>query len=152
MTDNSNSKIQHMKEALALWGRVCGRQGACDVCPIGAIRGTNVTCQDFAQQFPEKFLSLLQEIDADKDNYTYYNEYCVRFPECNQSVETVSQIACRMAIFEGSLNCPYGDNADCVSCWSKPYKGDISGESSSVGNGTDNNVFDEDAAIKALLG
>lgn len=151
MGNENNSKIQNMKDALALWGRVCGRQGACDICPIGAIRGTNVTCQEFAQQFPEKFLSLLQEMDSDPDKYTYYNEYCVRFPECNQPVETVAQMVCRLAVFEGSLNCPYGENGSCVECWLKPYKGDISGDITTEVN-SNNKDFDEDAAIKALLG
>lgn len=157
MANESNSKVNNMKEALALWGRVCGRQGACDICPVGAIRGTNITCQEFAQKFPDKFLSLLQEMDAKEDGYTYYNEYCVRFPECNQPIENVAQMACRLALFEGGLSCPFGDNADCVACWNTPYVGDISGMANNVDvNDTRTNVssddFDEDATIKAMLG
>ena len=41
-----------MIAGLELYGRVCGKQANCEQCPVGSIRGTGVTCQDFAKQFP----------------------------------------------------------------------------------------------------
>ena len=147
-----------MIEAVQLWGRTCGRQGACDICPVGAIRGANVTCQEFAEKFPEKFLSILQEMDADEGTYSYYSEFCLRFPECQHPIENVAKIACRRAIFEGDVNCPYGDEGDCIACWNAPYEGDVytpvnnsatNPNRKPTASGVD---FDEDEAIKALLG
>ena len=147
-----------MIEAIQLWGRTCGRQGACDICPVGAIRGANVTCQEFAEKFPEKFLSILQEMDAAEGTYSYYSEFCLRFPECQHPIENVAKIACRRAIFEGDVNCPYGDEGDCIACWNAPYEGDVSTpvnnsatnpNGRTMASGVD---FDEDEAIKALLG
>lgn len=116
---------QGMVDGLELWGRVCGEQSNCDNCPIGLIRGTNVTCQDFARQFPAKMLSLLSEMDAGET--TYFNEFCIRFPECNMDVEAVSKLACRRAVFEGYLDCECTDDSECLNCWSKRYVGDVSG-------------------------
>ena len=31
------AKEAGMIEAIQLWGRTCGRQGACDICPVGCI-------------------------------------------------------------------------------------------------------------------
>ena len=152
------AKEAGMIEAIQLWGRTCGRQGACDICPVGAIRGANVTCQEFAEKFPEKFLSILQEMDADEGTYSYYSEFCLRFPECQHPIENVAKIACRRAIFEGDVNCPYGDDGDCIACWNAPYEGDVSTPVNNratnpnrkpTASGVD---FDEDEAIKALLG
>ena len=141
--------------AVQLWGRVCGRQGGCDVCPISVIRGANVTCPEFAEKFPEKFLSVLKEIDADEGTYTYYSEFCLRFPQCRHSVENLAKLACRRAIFQGEVECPYAGNMEkCVDCWKKPYEGDI--DSLTPGNEpiptsqADTN-FDAEAAIDALL-
>lgn len=155
----ANGNESGMLEAIQLWGRTCGRQGACDICPVGAIRGANVTCQEFAEKFPEKFLSILQEMDADEGTYSYYSEFCLRFPECQHPIENVAKMACRRAIFEGDLTCPYGDNGDCVACWAAAYEGDVSTPVNNGGNASarptanqGNRNFDEDEAIKALLG
>ena len=78
----------------------------------------------------------------------------MRFPECQHPVENVAKLACRRAIFEGNTECPYGDNADCVACWKKPYAGDIDtnfGTTQRTTNSADDN-FDEDATIRAMLG
>lgn len=116
----SNSYNQGEVDAIKLWGEVCGSQANCEQCPIGSIRGTNVTCQDFARQFPAKMLSLLKEMN--NEDLTYFKEYCMRFPECNMSVEDLSMCACRKVIFEGYTDCSGGD---CVNCWKEKYTGDI---------------------------
>lgn len=113
-----------IEDGLALWGRVCGRQGACESCPVGAMRGANVTCQDFARQFPEKMVSLLQEMD--KKGSTFYEEYCTRFPECNIPIEDLAHVACRKVLFEGFIFCEKTDDMSaCIACWNEKYKGDI---------------------------
>lgn len=113
-------------DGLKLWGEVCGRQGNCDMCPIGQIRGANVTCQDFARQFPAKMLSILTEM---RDGMiTFYEEYCTRFPECNLDVETLAECACRKAVFEGDLTCQESEHSNCVNCWKAKYTGDVTAE------------------------
>lgn len=109
-------------DGVQLWGRVCGRKGACESCLVSAMRGANVTCQDFAKQFPEKMVSLLQEMD--KKGTTFYEEYCTRFPECNIPIEDLAKMTCRKMIFEGYIYCKK-EGADCVKCWNEPYTGDI---------------------------
>jgi hypothetical protein len=100
------------------------RQGACESCPVGAMRGANVTCQDFARQFPEKMVSLLQEMD--KKGSTFYEEYCTRFPECNIPIEDLAHVACRKVLFEGFIFCEKTDDMSaCIACWNEKYKGDI---------------------------
>ena len=121
---DSKSYNQGMIDGLELWGRVCGKQGLCDNCPIGSIRGTNVTCQDFAKQFPAKMLSILKEMD--EGELSYYEEYCTRFPECNLTVEELAALSCRKAIFEGYLNCEkFEDSTACEACWKERYTSDI---------------------------
>lgn len=115
-----SSHEQGMVDGIKLWGEVCGSQGNCDECPIGSIKGVNVTCQDFARQFPAKMLSILKEM-SDED-YTYYKEYCTRFPECNMPVEVLADCVCRKAVFEGFTACESGD---CVECWKEKYAGDV---------------------------
>lgn len=117
----AQSYKQGMIDGIKLWGEVCGKQGNCEDCPIGTIRGANVTCQDFARQFPAKMLSILSEMN--EGEITYHQEFCTRFPECNMDIETLADSACRKAIFEGYLECEGGD---CVACWQQSYVGDVS--------------------------
>lgn len=124
MTDNNKSHQQGMIDGIELWGTVCGKQGNCEGCPIGSIRGTNVTCQDFARQFPAKMLSILKEMN--EGQLTYYEEYCMRFPECNLDLETLAAGTCRKMIFEGYCGCDKADDpAACEACWKEQYIGDI---------------------------
>ncbi len=121
---SSNSYLKGMTDGLQLWGTVCGRQGNCEVCPIGSLRGANVSCQDFARQFPEKMLSILKEMN--EGNISFYEEYCMRFPECNLSIEDIAVCACRKAIFEGYVGCENANGQDeCVRCWNEKYEGDV---------------------------
>ena len=110
-------------EALRIWGSVCSGIGDCSDCPIGQLTGVNLSCQEFATQFPEKFLSVLEEIY--EGGRTYYHEYCTRFPNSNLSLEELATCACRKCIFEGDLSCDSNTLERCVACWSAPYKGDI---------------------------
>ena len=110
-----------MRDAIQLWGRVCGKQNACDDCPILPLRSAGMTCQQFAQKFPNKFIPML--IEMDKGNTTYYSEFCARFPECTLDLELLSELTCRKAIFEGVTTC---DNSmSCAECWMQKYEGDI---------------------------
>lgn len=114
---------QGLVDGIQLWGTVCGRQGACEECPIGSLRGAGVSCQDFARQFPAKMLSILKEMN--EGEITFYEEYCTRFQSCNLPVEVLAKAACRKAIFEGYLDCEGGD---CEACWKERYIADITME------------------------
>ena len=111
--------VKGMTEGIRLWGSVCGRQGICEECPIGSLRGAGVSCQDFARQFPGKMLSILQEMD--QGELTYYEEFCTRFGSCNLPVEVLAKVTCRKAVFEGYLECEGGD---CEACWKERYISD----------------------------
>lgn len=124
MSEQSKSYQQGMIDGLHLWGETCGRQGVCENCPIGSIRGTNVTCQDFARQFPAKMLSILKEMN--EGQITFYEEFCLRFPNTNLSVEDLATVSCRKLMFEGYVDCPYTEDSDkCLACWNEQYNGDV---------------------------
>lgn len=111
-------------DGVALFGRVCAKTGNCENCPVGAIRGAGTTCQDYARNFPKKMVSLLTEMD--KEDYTYYNEFSVRFPESNLPVELLALSTCRKAVFEGYLDCPNaGEDSACIACWQEQYVSDV---------------------------
>ena len=124
MSDNKTYQ-QGVIDGIALWGRTCGAQGNCEVCPIGSIRGTGVTCQDFAKQFPAKMASILKEMD--EGQLTYYQEFCMRFPSCQLPVETLALTACRKNVFEGKCDCDKMDDGEaCTACWNERYSADVS--------------------------
>ena len=64
--------------------------------------------------------------------FTYFDEYNIRFPQSNLSVEALSEVACRKAIFEGFTGCEGGD---CEACWKQAYVGDTT----EVDSNTENN-------------
>lgn len=116
---------QGVIDGIGLWGRACGKQGNCDVCPIGSLRGAGVTCQDFAKQFPAKMASILKEMD--EGQLTYYEEFCMRFPSCQLDVATLALTSCRKAVFEGKVDCPrMEETGACEECWLQPYVTDVS--------------------------
>ena len=118
----SNTYKQGQIDAIQMWGSTCGRQANCEECIINAVKGDELSCQEFASQFPSKYLSLLTEMS--QNEYTYYDEYVIRFPQCNLGVEELSKCACRKALFEGYVTCDKDESA-CVDCWKQAYTGDI---------------------------
>lgn len=138
-------KNKYMADGIALFGRVCAKQGNCSECAVNNVRGANITCQDFARQFPQKMLSILREMDGEET--TYYSEFCMRFPQSNMPVEELANVACRKALFEGFVDCE--DDSDCVACWNTPYQGDYTGAQEESEEPSEENV---DASIATLLG
>lgn len=132
-----------MVEGVKLWGDVCQVMENCERCPIALIAGANVTCAQFASKFPEKTVSLMKEM-REKD-HTYFNEYTVRFPNCNMNVEDLAECACRKAVFEGYTGCENEDPAECVRCWKATYGGDVTvspdEEESADTTDSDDNLF-----------
>lgn len=111
---------QGVQDGIALYGRVCSKQGDCSSCMIGTLKGDTISCPEFMSKFPSKMVSLLSEMDSEK--YTYYNEYVSRFPNCNLPIEALSEIVCRKVVFEGYMECQGGD---CSACWQESYAGDL---------------------------
>lgn len=118
---NEKNNNEAMAEALKLWGTVCGSKGACETCPVSAFLDTGMTCMDFAKAYPKKFLSILKDHEGE---HTYYNEFCIRFPQCDLSDVECSSLFCRKAMFEGYLDCDKSDDA-CLECWKEQYAGDV---------------------------
>lgn len=156
MSDEREKSYQSGIEAgIAMWGRVCGSQGNCSTCPIGALRGANVTCQDFAKNFPAKMVSILTEMD--EKQISYYQEYCMRFPECNIPINELAQMVCRKVVFEGYVFCDKcsGDNqnvSECIACWNEKYNGDITVKLQSEFNGENYNPSSEDGNSGLIFG
>lgn len=145
----TKSYNQCMIDGIELWGKVCGKTGSCLECPISNIRGTNVTCQDFAKKFPAKMLSVLKEMN--EGEITYFDEYCMRFPDNQMPVDYLAHCMCRKMVFEGYLDCPVldcdEDNPEaeekCIACWKEQYIGDKTEEDEDEGEEDD----DEDEFI-----
>lgn len=116
----ANTYKQGQIDGIQLWGSTCSRQANCEDCLIHSVKGEELSCQEFATQFPSKFLSLISEMSS--NDYTYFDEYVTRFPQCNLSVEDLSKCACRKAIFEGYTEC---DETNCEECWKETYVGDV---------------------------
>lgn len=149
----TKSYNQGMIDGIELWGKGCSGQGDCEDCPIGSVSGANVTCADFARQFPAKMLSILKEMN--EDGISYYNEYCMRFPAITMSVDVLASCMCRKTVFEGYLDCPVLDcEADdpeaeekCIACWKEQYIGDKTEEDEDEDEEDDEEDDDEDEFI-----
>lgn len=117
----SDSYNQGGIDAIKTWAEACGRQQDCSVCPIGVIRGVDLSCQEFASKYPKKYLSLLREMN--QEEYTYLDEYRIRFPHINLSLEEMIELGmCRKIIFEGYGAC---EESNCEECWQEQYAGDV---------------------------
>lgn len=117
----SESYEKGVQDGIRLWGDACSRMENCESCPVGVCKGSGISCQDFAKQFPAKMVSLLKEVK--NKSITYAEEYRIRFPECGMSAEELYQNGmCRRAIFEGYVAC---EESDCIKCWNAPYVGDV---------------------------
>ena len=135
------SKVEDMREGLALWGRVCGNDNNCSVCPVQTMLDAGVTCQEFASKHPDKFLSILEEID--KGGTTYYQEFMHRFPNNSFPPEILAELICRKVAFEGYLDCTCDDTAKCIQCWKEAYAGDVT----EVGKDEQENLTAEDLSF-----
>lgn len=131
MADNKKTYENGLVDAMRMWGNVCGSEGGCPNCPIYAVRGTGMTCQEFAKKSPEKMISLLQELD--KQPVTYFSEYNLRFPNAQLDLEAVASTICRKACFEGYFGCDgFDDTERCKKCWMEDYTGDVTVEEESA--------------------
>ena len=128
-----------IQEGLKLYGNVCTKMPSCEECPIGQIKGEELTCQEFMKQFPAKMSSLLKE--ADNEEYTFFDEFVTRFPVCNLPIEELADICCRKAIFEGYTDCQGGD---CVECWNQLYIGDVTEDEVDIDEDNEDSEFEED--------
>ena len=128
MADDKKTYEQGMEDGVQLFGKVCTKMGNCANCPVGEVRGEQISCPAFAKQFPKKMVSLLKS--ADDADYTYYDEFVTRFPNNGTDVETLATNVCRQFVFGGVANfvCDKDVEADpsvCVDCWLKHYEEDV---------------------------
>lgn len=107
-------------DGIKLYADVCSSQGSCSDCLIGLVKGEDITCQEFMSKFPGKAVSLLTEMN--ESEHSFYNEYCIRFPNSDLSVDDIAEVVCRKAVFEGYIGC---DGGDCKECWLEPYSSDV---------------------------
>lgn len=116
--------MEGLQDGISLFGSVCSKEANCDECPVSLIKNTNMTCQQFAADYPQKMLSILMELN-NKD-VSFFDEYCIRFPSCNLSVDLLSKVACRKAVFEGYCGCGgEQEGLNCKNCWLEKYIGDV---------------------------
>lgn len=119
---DERSYEQGVTDGIQLWGDACGKQSSCTDCPLIAIKGANMSCQEFARQFPAKMKNLLREIKDKSD--TYYGQFCSRFENNTMTVEELAEVSCRKVVFEGYMGCDKEGQA-CVDCWLEHYEGDV---------------------------
>lgn len=133
---------QGMVDFAKMWGTICGSRN-CEDCSVYIIKGADVDCQEFARQFPKKFVSLIT--DEYEGGITYAQEYVLRFPACKLAAEDfVAMGMCRRAVFESYLDCDAlgsGDDERCRKCWEERY---IADREEDVINDEDSSGFDSD--------
>lgn len=130
MADNNESINEDINEndtslynrgyvnALQDFGNFC--TGYCTECPMLDVKGTELTCQEFMAEFPEKFASLM-ELTAGEQQ-TYLSEFRKRFKENAMTIEELSTNLCRKLVFGGNTDCQGGD---CRACWLEQYEDDV---------------------------
>lgn len=101
-------------KALKDFGNFCN--GYCMECPMQDVKGTELTCQEFMAEYPEKFASLMEI--ASETEQSYLSEYRKRFLSNEMSLEELSSNVCRKLVFEGDTTCTGGD---CRACWQEEY-------------------------------
>lgn len=115
---------QGMIDMAKIFGTVCDTCVSCDKCNVGIVKGADLSCMEFARQFPKKFVSLL--VDQYQEGLSYFDEYILRFPQSTMDVDTLVELGiCRKAIFEGYLECELL-SSECKRCWLETYEQDVS--------------------------
>lgn len=120
----------------------------CNNCPLGELLDVNTDCLDFCADNASEVSDKLSELIADGgipyrlklvaphpiktvsclekpesiSTRSFYDEFCVRFPESEDSLDDVARSCCRNACF-GLGDCQYDseDDADCAACWREDY-------------------------------
>lgn len=103
--------------ALRDFGKFC--DGYCMECPMQEVKGSELTCQEFMAEYPEKFASLMEI--ASSSEQSYLSEFRKRFPENEMTLEDLSTNLCRKLVFGGDSSCSGGD---CRACWQEEYEED----------------------------
>ncbi len=138
-----------LRAGIQAWGEHCSRQ-ACADCELGnRAAAVNMTCTEFAMKNPDKATSLIGTKLYEKD-YTYFDEFFVRFPLNMVPEDFLCQALCRKFVFGGYMDCPHlsSDNKEsvCKECWLTPYTTDSDGIEETV-----HNQIDEDAIVEDLF-
>lgn len=110
---------QGMIDAVKIYGEACGGKVNCSECGVGVVIGADVSCHEFAQKFPQKFITLLKE--SLNNGVSYAEVYAMRFPNSSLSAEDLANLGmCRKVIFDGDLTCNK-DSTECLNCWKSIY-------------------------------
>lgn len=121
MSDEGRTYEKGMVDAVKIWAETCGGM-SCEECSIGIVRGADVTCQEFAKKFPEKFITLLRE--QHEGGNTFAQEFALRFPESGLTAEELVSVGmCRKLIFNGDATCEE-PSTKCEACWKSIYGAD----------------------------
>lgn len=142
------------KKGIQLTAAICAlNEGDCGKCPIAREEDGDTDCLDIMVEHPEVINSRIDEmfesfggvpyslqlmteypLDTLKNIYksgegsiirSYYDEFCTRFPEVIEDVETFATSVCRDTCFGRDYeNCPGGSDENCLRCWLQPYDGE----------------------------
>lgn len=121
----------------------------CNNCPLGELFDANEDCLDICADTPDKVAEKLSELITnggipytislvapfpvktigcmEKPSSTavrsYYDEFCVRFPESEDTLQDIAISCCRNACF-GLGDCPYDsvETTECEQCWREDYE------------------------------
>ena len=141
---NGKTYEDGLRDGIGKFGGFCASHGDCSSCAVHALIPVGETCPVYISHSPASVLTL---IDGQDESYSYYNEFCNRFPNAGLSVEVLANSACRKVVFEGYTECAGGD---CEKCWQEHYTGDITNPSSNNTSGVSSGSNEDE--ILSLFG
>lgn len=144
--------MKGFKQGIQLTSAICAlNEGDCGKCPLAREEDGDTDCLDIMMENPEVISSRIDEmfenyggvpynlqlmteypIDTLKTIYksgegsiirSYYDEFCTRFPEVIEEVESFSTTVCRDTCFGRDYeDCPGSSEENCTRCWLQPYE------------------------------
>ena len=115
--------MQGMLDGLTYVSQFCANH-LCEQCPINILSG-DMECSQWMAQNPKRALSIVTDEGI---GHTYFEEFSIRNPECEYSVEEIAKYNCAGMIFDNTKQCPMevddetGPTTEqCIECWKRKY-------------------------------
>lgn len=114
--------MQGMVTGIQMQADYCATHDCDTECEVKRLAGEE-SCADYILKHANAAASIFYS--AANKGHSYYEEFKLRFPESEESLEDVSSTCCCATMF-GRV-CPYEDSADdvtdeqCQKCWQEKY-------------------------------
>lgn len=106
--------VEFLKER----SRMCEMYGKCECCEL--VRG-GCNCMPYETGNPEKVVEIVEKWSKDNPAYTYYDEFCKRFPK--HKYLTFNHLAVNLCV-NSLFGTEYDCRKFCDKCWKQEYKGE----------------------------